>query len=401
MSRVIFVNRFYHPNEVATAQLLTDLAEALARDGREVCVIASAPVADTPPASDERRHDVSIFRVHSTHWSRRHVLGRVIDLVTFQAGALVQLFKRLRPGDTVVAMTDPPLLGVVAWLVARLRRARIVHWVQDIYPEIAAELTGHRWLLVLRPLRNAAWRRAHACVVPGADMAATVAAGGVSASQIVVSPNWAPAGLGPPPPDAVATLRQAWNLSGKFVVGYSGNLGRVHDLEPLLDVADALRDRPDIAWVFVGHGAQRASLEAAATARGLANVHFKPPQPRSQLATSLGVAEVQLVTLLPGAEHSVFPSKLYGIAAVGRPIALIGPRGSELARLVVEHKMGAAFTRDEGDALARWLVALAADPLRRELMANAARHFAAGGFDRALASWRNVLGGELAGNSPN
>jgi glycosyltransferase involved in cell wall biosynthesis len=231
-------------------------------------------------------------------------------------------------------------------------------------------------------------------------MAATVTAAGVSANRLVISPNWAPAGLGPPASDAVAALRDAWDLSGKFVVGYSGNLGRVHDLEPLLEVAEALRDQANIAWVFVGHGAQRASLETAAKARGLTNVHFKPPQPRAQLAVSLGVADVQLVTLLPGAEHSVFPSKLYGIAAVGRPIALIGPRGSELARLVEENKMGTAFTRDESAALARWLLALAADPLRREFMANAARHFAAGGFSRALADWQRVLGDELVGNSP-
>lgn len=400
MSRIVFINRFYFPDEVATAQLLADLAEALARTGREISVVTSAPAGTSSPPF-ERRHGVSIFRIRSTHWSRRHVLGRIVDFITFQTGALVRLFRLLRRGDVAVTMTDPPLLGVAAAHIARWRGARVVHWVQDIYPEIAVDLTGHRWLFAFRPSRDAAWRRAHACVVPGTDMAATLTQRGVPPARVIVSPNWPPAGLQPPSATAIATLRQAWGLSGKFVIGYSGNLGRVHDLAPLLDVAEALRDRSDVAWLFVGHGAQRTSLEAAANTRQLSNVHFKPPQPRAQLAVSLGVADVQLVTLLPGAERSVFPSKLYGIAAIGRPILVIAPRGCELARLVETHHMGVAFTRDEPAAIARWLQDLANDPPRRNDMAAAARAFADGGFDRALATWQDLLIDSFADSRPN
>lgn len=395
MSRTIFINRFYHPDEPATAQLLTDLAEALAHAGRPVVVIASRPSAADAPLR-ESRHGVSIFRVRTTRWGRRHVLGRIVDFAAFYAGAVWRLGRELRAGDTVVALTDPPLLGVLAGLAARARGAALVHWVQDIYPEIAAELTGHRWLLGLRPLRNPAWRQARACLVPGADMARTVARGGVSADRIVVSPNWAPAGLTPPPPAAVAALRTAWGLADQFVLGYSGNLGRVHDLEPLLDLAAALRDFPDCVLLFVGAGARRNALETAARDRGLANVRFQPPQPRAQLAASLAVADVHFVTLLPGAERCVFPSKLYGIAAVGRPVAVIAPRACELARQVVDHGMGAAFAREEIAALAGWLRTLAADAPQRTRLGDAARRFASGGFARALAQWQNVLDGRPA-----
>ena len=319
------------------------------------------------------------------------MLGRVVDFAAFYAGAAWRLFRELRAGDTVVALTDPPLIGVLAALVARVRRASLVHWVQDIYPEIAADLTGHRWLLALRPPRNFAWRHARACVVPGADMAATLARVRVAADHIVVSPNWAPAGLTPPPAADVAALREAWGLAGKFVLGYSGNLGRVHDLEPLLALAAALRDRPECVLLFVGAGAQRAALETAARQRGLANVRFQPPQPRARLAVSLAVADVQFVTLLSGAERCVFPSKLYGIAAVGRPVAVIAARESELARQVVAQRLGAAFARDEIAALAAWILTLVDDASQRARLGDSARRFADGGFARALAQWQNVL----------
>jgi colanic acid biosynthesis glycosyl transferase WcaI len=393
MSRTIFINRFYHPDEPATAQLLADLAEGLAQAGREVAVIASRPAV---AARRETRRGVSIFRVRTTRWGRRHVLGRIVDFVTFYAGTLWWLGRELRAGDTVVALTDPPLIGAVAWLAVRLRRASLVHWVQDIYPEIAADLTGHRWLLALRAPRNFAWRQARVCVVPGTDMAATLALGGGSPDRTIVSPNWAPAGLLPPPPVAVAALREAWGLTDKFVLGYSGNLGRVHDLDPLLDLAGALGDEPGFVLLFIGAGAQRAALETAARERGLDNVRFQPPQARAQLAVSLAVADVHFVTLRPGAERCVFPSKLYGIAAVGRPVAVIAARDCELARQVVDRDLGAAFTRDDIADLAAWIRLLAANAPQCARLGAAARNFAEGGFARALDQWQNLLNRRLS-----
>src|SRR5207237_1247771 len=151
------------------------------------------------------------------------------------------------------------------------------------------------------------------CVTLGSDMAAVLADAGVAVKKISLAPNWAPAGLAPASANAAAALRDEWGLREKFVVAYSGNLGRVHDLDPVLDLADALRADARIAFVFVGSGAQRAALEAAATRRGLANVHFRPPQPRARLAESLAVGDVHLVTLRPDCARYVFPSKLYGV----------------------------------------------------------------------------------------
>jgi colanic acid biosynthesis glycosyl transferase WcaI len=195
---VVFLNRFYWPEEPATAQLVTDLAEELARSGRSVTVITSHPRRAEVPTRETHR-GVHIRRVRGTRWARLGGAGKAVDFLTFQIGALVTLLMTLRRGDRVVCLTDPPLLGVGAWVIARLSSAKIFHWLQDIYPEIAEALTGHRWLGVLRPLRNLAWRRADGCIVLGADMGALVARAGVPPSRIVVSPNWAPAGLEPPP----------------------------------------------------------------------------------------------------------------------------------------------------------------------------------------------------------
>jgi colanic acid biosynthesis glycosyl transferase WcaI len=384
----IFINRFYWPDEPATAQLLTDLAEALAADGHAVTVITSQPKKLGVPLR-ELHLGVMIRRIQSTRCAALGLAGKALDFATFYVGALFQLAEAAGRDTVVVALTDPPLIGIGAWMVARLSGARIIHWIQDIYPEVAITLTGHSWPGLVRPLRNLAWRRSDACVTLGTDMMTVPAQAGVAQSKTLLSPNWAPAGLGAQPSDPASAVRTKWNLAGKFVALYSGNLGRVHDLHPLLNVAERLRSHPEIALVFIGTGAQSAALMAEAAQRGLTNVHFHPPQSRGRLAESLALGDVHFVTLQPGCETSVFPSKLYGITAIGRPVIFIGPRPCELARLVTDHDFGRAFARDDSAAVAAAIVDLSRDPARCRQLATAGLKFAGlnGGVARAARQW--------------
>ena len=395
--RVVFVNRYYWPDELATAQLLTDLAEGLAARGVAVTAIASHDGAPTTPARVARR-GVEITRVRATRWGRRSFAGKAADYLTFTLAARRALRTRLHAGDWLVALTDPPALAPLAASAARRARARLVHWLQDIHPEISLTLSGSPLLALLaRPWmrrRDAAWRHADACVAISRDMAALVAERGVPPARVRVIPNWAPGGdaLAPVPAEA-NWLRQELGLAGKFVVAYSGNLGRVHALEPVLAAAALLRDEPDLLFLFAGDGPRRPALEAQARQLGLANVRFGPAQPRARLAESLCVGDVHLVTLRAGCERLVFPSKLYGILAVARPIVYVGPPAGELAEAV--RRSGAGLTVDVADppALAAALRELRADAARRVAMAGAATRWsrATGGLPAALAAWTELL----------
>jgi colanic acid biosynthesis glycosyl transferase WcaI len=338
--RVIFVNRFYWPDEPATGQLLTDLAEEIAKAGREVLILASG-ASDSPP--DEVRNGVMIRRV-AGRGSERGAIRKLLAWIRFGLGACWELSRLVQQGDRLVIMTDPPLLPLLAGPIARRRGAAIFHWVQDIYPELPERLNGWLGLGPIRKLRDREWRLAAKVVVLGADMAAFVSSRGVAPNRLHVLPNWAPHGLKPATPAAIAKKRLEWDLDGKFVMAYSGNLGRVHALEPLLDVAAALQSDPAFVLLIVGRGAQYPQFEAAVRERRLSNVVFQPPQPRDKLALTLGVADVHFVTLRDGCEDLVFPSKFYGIAAVGRPMLFVGPAQSELARLIANHNLGGAFT---------------------------------------------------------
>jgi glycosyltransferase involved in cell wall biosynthesis len=245
----------------------------------------------------------------------------------------------------------------------------------------------------LRGPRNFTWRHSAGCVVLGRDMAELASRQRIPPGQVTIISNWAPQGLAPPPAAEVLALREKWHLAGKFVVAYSGNLGRVHDLEPVLAVAGVLRATPEIVFAFVGAGAQRETLEALVAARQLTNVRFFPPQPRDLLGATLAMGDVHLVTLRPGCEALVFPSKLYGIAAVGRPAVFIGPRDCELARMIEDQQIGFAFAPHETSAAADALRQLHDSPAMREQVGRAAAHFAAsaGGSRAAVEKWHALL----------
>lgn len=395
MRSYVFVNRVYWPEEPATAQLLGDLAEGLASRGHRVTVITSRPPGGRAPRT-ELRNGVRIVRLPCTRLGRFHVVLRLLDFALFHLLLQLRLLVELQRGTTLAVWSDPPLAGVAAWPVAVLRSARLFHYAQDIYPEIAMRLSPHplaaRLLGLLRIPRDFVWRHSAGCVVLGSDMADLVRHRRLPADRVSILPNWAPHGLAEAEPEESAAFRASWGFGDELVVMYSGNIGRVHDLEPVLRLAERLRDAERIRFVFVGGGASRAPLEQEARRLSLENVRFLPAQPRSALASSLSAADLHLVTLKPGCESAVFPSKLYGVAAVGRPVLFIGPRDSEIGQLVASRHMGLAFERTELDSLAGALRLLASDPAARaELARNAGRFHAENrGFERALDFWENA-----------
>jgi len=141
--KIVFVNRYFHPDISAKSQMLSDLAFYLAGEGLRVHVVTSRQRYDDSNAGllkTEVVGDVLVSRVWSSRFGRDRLTGRVLDYLTFYFSAMWHLLKLVRPGDIIVAKTDPPLISVVAMVVARMRRAHLVNWLHDLFPEIATAL---------------------------------------------------------------------------------------------------------------------------------------------------------------------------------------------------------------------------------------------------------------------
>jgi glycosyltransferase involved in cell wall biosynthesis len=366
--RVTFVNRYFYPDHSATSQMLTDLAFHLASRGWEVRVITSRQRYDDARAAlpkRERVNGVDVHRIRTSRFGRSSLPGRALDYLTFYFSSYFALLGS-RDG-LVVALTDPPLLSVVA----RLAAPRVVNWVQDLFPEVAQRL-GVRvpGVGLLRRVRNWSLRRARANVALGDRMAAQIAL-----PNVVVQHNWAGADLRPLPKTDPA-----------FVLGYSGNLGRAHEFATMLAAARAL---PDVRLVITGAGAKLAELQASAPA----NTTFQPYAPRERLSERLSSADVHLVTLQPSLEGLIVPSKFYGILAVARPVIFVGDADGEVARIIREHDLGFSVAPGDVDALVGAVRALAADRARAAAMGARGRALYEQRFapEIAFANWEGIL----------
>jgi colanic acid biosynthesis glycosyl transferase WcaI len=331
--RVVLVNRYFQPDHSATSQIASDLAAHLASRGFDVAAITSRQRYDDARAqlpARESWNGVAIRRVWSTRFGRAGLAGRAIDYLTFYASAFFAM--REERDAVIIAMTDPPMLSVLAALASK----RVVNWLQDLFPEVAESL-GIKAPKILRRIRDWSLRRAKTNVVLGDLMAARV-------PNAVVIHNWADANLRP-----VATTND------QFVVGYSGNLGRAHEFRTILG---AMRELPDVRFVFTGGGAQLEHVRREAGA----NAEFRPYAPRERLSESLSSADAHFVSLQPSLEGLIVPSKFYGILAVARPVIFIGARDGEVARLIQEHRCGVVVEPGDVEGLKRAIREIAHDP---------------------------------------
>jgi colanic acid biosynthesis glycosyl transferase WcaI len=401
MKRLIILNRFFFPDQSATSQILSDLAFYLAACGKDVHVVASRQLYEEPKARlppQEMERGVTIHRVVSTQFGRTSLVGRALDYLSYYVFTLLKVVSLARAGDIVIAMTDPPLISVLAMWAARLRRATLVNWLQDVYPEIAGAM-GVRIAKgaagrCLAFLRDASLERAAANIAVGQQMAIRLRSPRTAADRVHVIPNWCDDEDIVPVSRADNPLRQAWDLQDNFVVGYSGNLGRGHEFDTLLAASERFRDDPCIKFVLIGGGHRFEELKRLVAAKGLGPIYrFFPYQDRKLLKHSLSVPDVHWISLQPALSGLMFPSKFYGIAAAGRPILALTGRTGEIAGYVRDHDCGFAIEPGDSVATADAIALLAHDRARCEKMGSNARAMLDSKFTRrrALDQWKDLL----------
>jgi glycosyltransferase involved in cell wall biosynthesis len=396
----VFVNRYFYPDQSATSRMLSDLVFRLADQGMSVAVVTSRQLYENARAGlspYEIVQGVEVHRVATATHGRARLLGRAFDYLSFHAAAGAKLLQVLSRGDVVVAKTDPPLICLVVSRAAAIRGAMLVNWLQDLFPEVASVLTPGLIPPVLARLlvaaRNHSLRRAVMNVVLSDGMRTRVLAGGVDPSRVRVIPNWADPTNVAPLPTASSATRERLGLRGRFVIGYSGNLGRAHEFDTLIAAARALRNDPHFAFLITGGGAKAAALRASIRAEGLRNFYFQGYQPPELLSDSLAAADVHFVSLLPDLEGLIVPSKIYGVLAAGRPTLFVGDISGDLARLVTSEGCGIAIPVGDGAGLAAELDALRASPGRLASMGLKARKVALSRYtsEHAVADWRGFL----------
>jgi glycosyltransferase involved in cell wall biosynthesis len=329
-------------------------------------------------SSHEVRNGVRIQRLTGTVLNKDILPLRFLNVLTLCLSIFLRCLIQFRRKDAALVVTTPPLLPFVVALACRIKGANCLLLIHDVFPDVlvAAGIFRRVGLAIhiLEGLSRFLYRSVKRIVVLADDMAKLVARKmeGIS-KKISTIPNWADLDLVSPAGREGNALLKALGLQAKFILQYSGNLGRTHGLEDILAAAEMLRGQAEIQFLIIGSGAKRPWVEEQIRTKQLRNVTLLHRCLRAKLNISLNACDAAIVAYVPGMAGISVPSRMYNILAAGKPLLAVAETGSELARMVHDYGIGWLVPPREPARLVEAILQARADPERLLLMAARAR----------------------------
>jgi len=401
--RTLIVTHYFPPETGAPQARLSGLAATWAADGDRVTVLTGMPNHPTglvPPAyrgviqRRERRDGYRVIRTWLYATPNEGVARKTAGHLSFMISSVLLGGRRCGPADTVV-VSSPTFFSIgAAWLLARLKRARLVIEIRDLWPAIFVELgvlTNRRLISLLERLELAAYAAADRVVVVSEGFRANLIDRGVPDDKVHTIRNGVALDRFDPAATADPRLRDRLGArAGDCLVLYLGTHGISHGLPGIAEAAARLAGEP-VHFTFVGEGADKPRLQRRVSELALDNVTLLPGVPHKEVPALLAAADICLVPLRDVPLFSTFiPSKMFECLAAGK--AVVGAVAGEAAQILRE--AGAVVVPPEDSAaLAGAIRLLAADPQQRHAMGRQGRAHVERCFDRvALArQYRAIL----------
>lgn len=388
--RVTFITHYFPP-EVGPAQTrLHELAKRLIAAGETVTVITgfpNYPAGEIFPGYRGKRlmedsyDGIRVLRTWVFATRSRGFVGRLLNYFSFPVLSLLAI-RKLGPTDIIYVQSPPLFTGLAALWFSRLKRAPYIFNVSDIWPQSAVELGMLRNRFAIRLaewLEHHIYRRATRITVPTPGILERLVVRGVPRDKIFLLTNGVDAAAyNVTSPDR--ELAQRLGLDGHKVFMYAGLHGLAQGLDVILEAAK-LTHNPDVLYVLVGDGADKAALVAKAESEKIANVRFLPIQPTSTLPALLNLV---YATVIPLRRLDLFkaalPSKLFDSMAAGRPI--VAPLWGEAAALVEAAACGLVVEPEDARAVQEAVEKLAADPALATKLGEQGRRYVVEHFNR-------------------
>ncbi len=386
--KVVVVSQHYPPDPSTTAAIMASIAERVAREA-EVLVLsgtagsAAMAAVGKPP----------VIEVRNRMPGKAALLKRALAELLFTARMFGAMLINLRRGDVTITVPAPFMLPYAFAAAARLKGARPVLVMHDLYPDVlvmAGLLKPDSFLAKAMHALNAPMFRAlDAVVVIGRDTEKLLLRyRGMTREKIRFIPNWATLARGVRAIDPDNPYRRP--LSARFVVGLSGNLGFTHDPVIVFEAARLLRDNGDIHFLLSGWGMGFDHLKGLQAEARLPNVTLVDRVEDDQLEMLLSAADVWVIPYRKNVAGVSVPSRFYNLLAIGRPVILVSEADAEAALTVIEHDVGWVVEPGRAEELAGTIsrAAGAQDPRRAARAAEIAGRF---DFEAAMAGYCGLV----------
>ncbi|MFN3190763.1 MAG: glycosyltransferase family 4 protein [Aureliella sp.] len=345
-----------------------DVANSLVDSGHDVELLYGSILESSASLAEQ------VVRRRYCAYSKTSNWQRVTTWLRFWLATLINLLLR-RGQFRLVTYSNPPFNSWTGLLIKKIRGVGYCNVIFDLYPDALVQYG----ILSRDGLLARCWRKLNAASIHNSCYTITLSeslSAGLKkqspSSAPVVIPNWANTNRIQPVEKLRNRFLSEHGLSNKKVILYSGNLGRTHDLESILECAALLADNPSLHFVIIGEGEKAESVRSAALETG--NISSFPFQPPEIFPHSIACGDVAIVSLQEEASEVSIPSKTYSYLAAGTPVIAITSATSELAGLIHETKAGYVAPLHSPNELANIVQEVLDDPDQRRELATAARN---------------------------
>ena len=380
--KLFVVNQFFPPDFAPTGQLINELVAHLGDNGTPIKVFTGLPAYafnDVSALPLEIHNNVVIRRTRATQVSIHNIRGKAFHGFLFTVRAVIHLLRHLKKDDTLLLTTAPPFLPFIGYLLHLAKGSNYVCLIYDLYPDVAEKLgvlSSENWIIKLwNRLNELTWQKAKKVIVLSTSMKQQILKKQPKLGhKISVISNWSDPNWIVPIAKKDNWFAQKHQLTEKFTVLYSGNMGRCHDIQTILNAARLLQGYP-VQFVFIGGGPKYRSSQNLVQTYGLDNCVFLPYQNKETLPYSLTACDLTLASVEEGMGGIVAPSKFYSLLATGRPIAVICDKQCYLNELVEKTQCGMAFKNKNSQGLADFILQISSNPELAKSMGEAGRNY--------------------------
>lgn len=395
--KLIYLVQYFSPEKASGLQLVDDLLEGFAVHGWEIDVFTPTPTRGVTSAQRkeyarkriESKYDGKL-RIHRMHLYRegKSFIGRAIRYVLF---SIECLWKSVTvPADFIFTGSGPPTQGVVVGLAKKLSGKKVIYNLQDIFPDslVTSGICDQNSIFyrIGRKMEDFTYRNADLIITITDDMKANIMREGVPEDKISVIRNWIDT-------DKVKHISRIDNTlfdelklpRDKFYVVYAGNLGKVQGVNVFVEAASLLKDNDNIRFVIFGNGCEEDNLKQMIDENHLNNISMFPLQPVERVSEVYSMADVCIISCMPGTGKSGMPSKTWTIMAAGTTIVASFDLQSEMDKTIQEAKCGYCVESEHAEELVEGIVKLQKNPKLLKEMGQNARKYAESHISKNLS----------------
>jgi glycosyltransferase involved in cell wall biosynthesis len=359
MNKTWIITQLFYPDETSTGYVMTKIAETLSEHG-EVNVICGSSNYQSKNLNTYKTLEgyIKIYRIQTPNLDKNKIVFRLYVFLFFTISVFFEILKKVKRGDTVVLVTNPPTLVFIVGILKFFFHFNFIIILQDIFPENAAAsgIIKRKSITFkfISKLMNFSYKKADKLIACGSDMAQHFVYKGINSNKIIVIPNWGDHDIITPSASIDRNAYFNLDLRKKIVIEFAGNIGRVQGLENFIKIfGNSINE--NVVIIIIGDGAHKNALEQYVESNCLKNIYFLKSKPRNEQALFLNSCDIGLVTLCEGMFGLGVPSKVYNIMSAAKPILYIGDKNSEIDNYIKNNNIGWSFDWSEESEILKFI----------------------------------------------